>query len=294
VFDPVESLTQINLDDLVGALGARGDPRLGRVVRLLFRHQAQRFARQVLKFDSAVGKDGVAAAARAAALVYLRDIRVYGAENVPRGSFVAVSNHPGLTDTLVLFAAIGRPDLKTIAHPRPFLLALPTVARSLFFLPDSISGRSAVIRQVGAHLRGGGSLLTFPAATTELDPNLYPEATDSVDGWKQSAGMFLRLAPGASVLPVAVSGVLWSAPARSPLQFLGKTSSDRQLLLAALQLVTQLTLGIRVGKARVRIGTPIESPSLDRRGVDAVHESVIDQMRRLLRSSAAGTGTAAP
>ena len=54
-----------------------------------------------------------------AATLAVSDIRVFGIDKLPASAFLALSNHPGMSDTLSLFAALYRPDLKIIAFQRP-------------------------------------------------------------------------------------------------------------------------------------------------------------------------------
>ena len=65
-----------------------------------------------------------------------------------RARWAILANHPGMTDTVALFTSLAsRPDLRVIASDRPFLRALPNVARQLIFLPDEEDGgRMAVVR----------------------------------------------------------------------------------------------------------------------------------------------------
>ena len=122
-------------------------------------------------------------------------MRVFGADRLPDGPFLALSNHPGLTDTLALFTALGHPDLKIIALNRPFLLSLPNVSKQLFYVSDNSNERVAPVRRGSMHVRNGGSALTFPAGHSEPDPEVYAGAVESLASWTDSVGVFVRLAP---------------------------------------------------------------------------------------------------
>src|SRR5512142_899584 len=134
--DALQSLTQINLDDLVNAFGWQRQPVLARLVRALFFKTAQDFARQMLDFDSAIASRGIAEASCMTEQLYARDVRIYGADCIPSEPAIYLANHPGMTDTLALMAALAVPDLRVIALDRPFLLSLPNVKRQLFFVTD--------------------------------------------------------------------------------------------------------------------------------------------------------------
>ena len=58
--DRLAALTQINLDDLVAALGLQGRPRLGNLARRLLRAPAVNFARQMVEFDDVTGSARIA------------------------------------------------------------------------------------------------------------------------------------------------------------------------------------------------------------------------------------------
>src|SRR5512135_3049690 len=167
----VETLTQINLDDLISSFGWENHPFLARLLRRTFVAPPQKFAHQMVEFDSAIHDRGLVEAARLAARNYVDDIRIFGRERIPGSTFLALSNHPGMTDTLSLFAALNRPDLKIIALDRPFLNALPNMSKQLAYVTEDSAARFMLIRRVSAHLRNGGAALTFPAGQIEPDPD---------------------------------------------------------------------------------------------------------------------------
>ena len=174
--DALDALTRINLDDLVNAFGCQDRPFFAHCMRWIFSRAARIFAQQMLDFDAAIAAFGLAEAACLTERLYVRDVRVFGADRLPDGPFLALSNHPGLTDTLALFTALGHPDLKIIALNRPFLLSLPNVSKQLFYVSDNSNERVALVRRVSMHLRNGGSALTFPAGHSEPDPEVYAGA----------------------------------------------------------------------------------------------------------------------
>lgn len=281
---PLDALTKINLDDLVNAFGVKKQPALEGAVRFLFRGAARKFARQMLEFDAAIGEQGLSGAARQTERLLARDVRVYGAERLPASAFLALSNHPGMTDTLALFCALPAPDLKIIALHRPFLLSLPNLSRKLFYVTDNASERISLVRQASAHLRSGRSLLTFPAGHNEPDPDVYPGAVESLATWTDSVEIFLRLAPQAAIVPIVVRGVLWEAAARNPLVRLKRTRDERELLSVALQLSTQVLLNLRPVRVRIQIGCPITSKDVGAAHPQALHHAVLTEMKRLLEN----------
>jgi hypothetical protein len=232
-----ERLLEINVDDLLNAWGV-GQVRPGRkLLRALARPSSAEFARQMCRFDEVVGQEGLQAAGALLCERYSGGVRSAGLENLPReGSVLVLANHPGLCDTVALFATIARQDVCVIALDRPFLRALPLTSRFLKLLPDDVPGRAGVTRAVARHLRSGGAALTFPAGEIEPDPLSLPGANDSLDSWSESIGSFVRLVPGASIVVAMVGGVYDPRVLRHPLTRLRRRRADRELLAAALQL----------------------------------------------------------
>ena len=157
VMDPRErALIDINASDILTALGWENIGFLRRWVALAVRAPAAEFACRMNAFDQEVDTAGVRAAARTMLASYVRRLRVCGARGIPdRGPALLLSNHPGMTDTLALFAAIPRDDLRILAADRPFLRALPAMTRSLILIDDRADQRMQAVRQAVRHLRSG-------------------------------------------------------------------------------------------------------------------------------------------
>jgi len=286
----LDTLTQINLDDLVTAFGWQAQPAARRALRWLFLSPARKFARQMVEFDSAVGELGLVNGSIFAQKFYVNNLTVYQKENIPPGPFLALSNHPGMTDTLSLFCSLSRRDLKIIALQRPFLEALPNVEKHLFYVSEDPLARFALVRRVSAHLRAGGAALTFPAGRIEPDPDVQDGASSALQTWTDSAGVFIRLAPEAALLPVLVRGVVWAGAARSPLISFKKAGEERDRLAAALQLLVQVLWGLKPVSVRVQIGSPIYAKDVGTTDVRKLHQAVLAEMKRLIDTPPTGDG----
>ncbi len=171
------------------------------------------------------------------------------------GPLLAVANHPGTVDTLVVWRALAvRPDLLVMALDRPFLRAVPNIAGHLLYVADDGHQRSRLVREAMRHLRDGGALLVFPAGETEPDPAVRPEAAlAALADWSRSPELFARLVPGLPVLPMAVSGVLADWALRHPVARLRRSTEGRELAAATLQVVR----GDRSVRPRVVVGEPL-------------------------------------
>src|SRR5688572_7135248 len=238
----VETLTQINLDDLISSFGWQNRPLLARLLRQTFTSPPQAFAHQMVEFDSAIRTHGLVEASRWGIRNFVDDIRVFGRDRIPNAAFLALSNHPGMTDTLSLFITLNRPDLRIIALDRPFLNALPNMSKQLAYVSDNQTSRIRMVRQLSTHLRNGGAALTFPAGHIEPDPDIQQGAAESLCSWTDSVGVFARMAPEAAILPVLVRGVVRKKTASHPLTFLKRARPEREKLMAALQLLAHVML----------------------------------------------------
>ena len=291
----LDTLTQINLDDLVSSFGAKKDQWLARLLKNFFYTYARMFASDMTDFDIAVGQDGLAKGARLVLGRYFKDIRVHGLDLIPASGFLALSNHPGLSDTLSAFAALNRADLKIIALQRPFLEALTNISKQLFYVTDDPASRMTLVRQVSAHLRNGGAVLTYPAGHIEPDPDAHSpgDAIDSLNAWTDSVGVFLRMAPETPILPILVRGVISKKALNHPLTKLRRTQFEREQLAAAFQVFLHIRKKIKDLQVRVQIGKPIYAKELGSNETHVIHQAVLEEMKRLIENPPRDAGESA-
>lgn len=255
---PLAELTEINLEDVYRAFGIERSGRLRAAARRIFWSAAQRFARLALEYDQGVAELGLSGGGRHILGRLHWKLEVFGQEHLPRsGPVLILSNHPGLGDTVALFASFPRADIQIVAAERPFLKALPATSRHL--IPIGENGQASIqsMRAIAAQLRAGGGVLTFPAGQIEPDPACMPGARESLERWSDSTRFFARLAPDLCIAPVIVSGVIAPQSLRHPLTRLRRNPRDREQLAAALQLIVAtrnparwpLTIRVRYGPA---------------------------------------------
>ena len=292
--EQILSLAEINLDDLVNSFGWQSSPRLAGSLRCVFHRAALKFARQMIAFDSLVGTHNLTEGSRRALPRYVRDVRIFGKENLPdSGPILILSNHPGMTDTLCLFAALRRPDLCIIALNRPFLQSLPYTSQHLFYVSEDSSDRLRAVRQAAAHLRDGGAVLTFPAGRIEPDPDVYSGALEALDTWTDSAGVFLRFAPETRIVPALVRGVLLDKAVRHPLTRLKRLPEEREKLGAAFQLLMQILFNMRPVTVRMQFAKPLGLEEIGSTDMRAIHAAVLERMRGLVLNPPRGEGESA-
>jgi hypothetical protein len=283
--DPLSALTDINLDDLVAAFGWQKYPMPSNLLRRIFYAPAHKFAAQMLDFDRLIGEDSLPKAAQCSLYHFIHDLEIFGHEALPTsGPLLFLSNHPGMTDTLCLFAAIARPDLHVFALDRPFLQSLPNMSKQLFYLKDDPGQRSYAVKHAATHLRGGGAMLTFPAGTIEPDPDVYSGALESLGIWTDSAGVLMRLAPETKIVPVLVRRVLWDKAVKNPLTLIRANEKDRERLGTSLQLLSNLMFDTRPVTARVQFAKPIGADEVDPKSMTAIHTLVLERMRGLIEN----------
>ncbi len=287
----LETLTQINLDDLVSSFGWENLP--AKILRKIFFMPAKKFAQQMLDYDSVIGHSGLPEASRRLSRLYTRDVRVFNSDRIPDSAFLALSNHPGVADTLAIFSALNRRNLKIIALDRPFLNTLPNLSQHLFYVKNDSASRIALVRQVSGHLRGGGATLTFPAGHIEPDPNIYTGAAESLNTWTDSVGVFIRMAPETALLPVLVRNVVWDKAAKHPLLKIKKAKDEKEKLATALQLLSMVAFDSKPVVVTVQIGNPITVKDLGTTDTQAIHKAVLSEMKKMIETPPQGAGVSA-
>jgi 1-acyl-sn-glycerol-3-phosphate acyltransferase len=289
----LDTLTKINLDDAVSSFGLQNGSSPARILRWAFLRYAQAFAYRMVEFDLETGRHGLAEGARLVLRQHFDDIRVHGSEKIPASGFLALSNHPGLADTLACLAALNRPGIKIIALQRPFLEALINLSRQLFYVTDDPVSRMGLIRRVSLHLRNGGAVLTYPAGQIEPDPDVHTDAVDSLAAWTDSSGIFIRMAPDTPILPILVRGVVWKKALNHPLTRIRRRRMEREALAAAFQVFTHVRRRIRDVRVRVQIGNPIYAKELGKLENKTIHRAVLAEMKRLIENPPVGEGISA-
>ena len=265
------------VDDLLSAFGLGRLRHARRPLELLFQIPARRLASQAAIYDRIVGDLGLRAGGAWALERMVRRVEIEGQENLPlEGPLLLVANHPGLSDTVALFATIPRTDLRVVAGERPFLNAIPNTLPYLLTVNEKSPGRLGLVRSATRHLRDGGAVLTFPGGKIEPDPAVLPGAVQSLEGWSSSAALFARLVPDLVIVSAIVCGVLSSTALRNPLTFLRRRKENREWLAATLQMMTPRLYGVTV---KISFGQPIYTGDCSEGRIDQV---VFEQTRRMI------------
>ncbi len=198
-----------------------------------------------------------------------------GTERVPTsGPLLLVANHPGMGDAVSVFATNPRRDIHTFVKVRAMLSALPNFVKTCVVL-DEERPRGA-LRQTIQLLKQEKTVLLFPRGEMESDPNIYPdEARASLADWSASVNMLMRKVPNATLLPVAIRGVVSQKAINHPLTRLYRNPANRDYMAATLQLIAPGRFDFDV---HVQYGHPL-------RGAEATLANAQAQMARMLSAS---------
>lgn len=278
-------LTRVNTDDFLTSFGLENLRRGRAALEALCWLPARRFAQQMVRYDLEVASEGLRAASTRTLQGYVSRVEVSGQEHIPsEGPLLVLSNHPGMSDTLVHFTSLPRADLKIIAGERPFLQALTNVSRYLFYVSEEAGQRMSVVRNAVGHLRRGGAVLTFPAGQIEPDPASMPGAVASLANWSESVAIFARTVPETMIVTAIVSGVVWPAAFNHPLTRLRRKKFDQERLGAALQVFIQTLLPFyRPVTTRIAFSPAFRAGELvDNRDPAAILGAITSQARRLI------------
>lgn len=254
-------LVDLNQEYLLQGIGLGSDTRMRRALKPLMRPAARRFARLPLEFDEGIAVYGLRTAAHRLLLNYVHEVDVRGAHNVPStGPVVFVPNHPGAMDSIALYAAIPRLDIRAIAADIPFLRSLRNLSSHHFYVTEGDKkARAESIRFATSHLRTGGALLIFPAGNIEPEPRFEADAAKCLSSWHGSVDFMGRFAPGTQFVPTAIQGALLEF-ANHPLvkRIAGvKTVKERELVSICCQL---LVPWVKAPRIEVEFGKPLEAP----------------------------------
>lgn len=279
---PLEALTKINTSDFLDALGLE-QVRIGRgVLEMLCKPAARRFAEEVFAYDEAVGRTCLCEGAATILRQNVASLHASGIARVPSGGpLLVVSNHPGLTDTVALFASLPREDLCIVAADRPFLRAITETSKRIIYLKHGSDFQIAALREIVRRLNEGKAVLIFPGGQIEPDPSISNDAAKALEGWSRSLGLIVRLAKEIRVVTAIVSGVSSPSARRHPLTRIRRAKKDRERVGAVLQLMMERYRSVEV---KVSFSEPLTRAALLEKGEDAeaITQIIIDSARRLI------------
>jgi len=276
LLDDAERLRQFHAvcrRDLVSLAGAKNSWWARQFLQIGLSRQVRQFADNMAVFNAQLVSDGLMAASIEICARYSGKIAAQGLENIPAdGPVLLVSNHPGMFDTLAIYATLPRQEIRAIARPQPILGLLSSLAPNLLMLPDEGPGRSGGLREVLRYLRNGAPLLIFPAGHLEPEPVLIGRhepgsafPAEPFVPWSAGVGTLVRMAARQGiplkVVPTSIVGAL----SVSTWQWFGPLIRSRKTLRAREDLVAVLQVAFpRFGPTTIRVtyGKPLDVAAL--------------------------------
>ena len=268
----IDILRETLITELLRALGLPKTDWLLQIFIRLLHGPLEQFVQGGLTFDQIVADRGLQPAAAWLLDRFCTRVSVCGLETIPHaGPLLVVSNHPGAIDVLLLLASLHRPDVKIITNNIPFLQRLPATSAHLIYgsRTNDITKRMSAVRLAIRHLQSGGALLLLGTGHIDPDPEVYPDAAQSIDRWSPSIELFLRQVPRSTrgvetqVLLAIVSGVLSPRWAHHPITWLRKEPRRKRLLAEMAQVAHQtLFPRLRYLSPRLTFSPPVSLPEL--------------------------------
>lgn len=222
-----------------------------RVFDPLFWLPTNRFAVRVAQFEEDAGRAGTAEAARNMLRGFVKNVCVWGAENIPaQGPLLLAGNHPGAYDGLAVLTGLRRSDVHIVASGVDFTRSLPVMSQRLIYVTPDAGVRMQAARQCLRHLNSGGALLIYPTGLVDPDPALWSEAAHkTLLNWSHSLTMLLTRVVQTQLVIVTTSHVLSEAAMRSPLIRIVRPEWRQRRLAEYIQVIQQLVLGRRLDLA---------------------------------------------
>lgn len=138
--------------------------------------------------------------ARVGLAMNLTPVELRGAEHLPDGPFILMSNHQSNFDILSLLAAMPR-RIYWIAKKELFDIPVfgPSMRRGGYIPLDRSDGRKALksMENAAAIIRNGSSVVMFPEGTRTRDGHLLPF---------KRGGFMLAVRAGVPVIPATING----------------------------------------------------------------------------------------
>jgi hypothetical protein len=283
--DQISALTSQITDELFAAFGLGAKSWPCRLFWPVFWPPAHLFARLTAEIEQNTAQFGLTEAARRLLPLFVKDVQVIGAENIPaQGPLLIASNHPGAYDSVAIVANLPRPELKVVVSDIPLLRNLPALDRRFIYTVSGAHGRMTALRNIIRHLQDGGASLIFATGVVDPDPAVLPGAEEKLADWSPSLELALRRVPEARLLPTIVSGVLSPVSLRSPLLRLQKEAWRQRKLAEFLQVIQQIIWKRDYGLTpRLSFGEPLTAEELGSRNPSGeIMPEIIAQARSLL------------
>jgi hypothetical protein len=269
-----QQLIVANTRSFVEAFQVEHIPILRNMLETAMRIPARRITQTILEYDASVHHSNLHDASDWFLKAFNTQVHALYVERIPRaGPVLFVSNHPGMTDAMAIFATMPRYDVKAVAKINPILSVLQGIKRHIIFVESNLSARITTFRAIRHQLNAGGAVLLYPAGEIEPDPALHQNGADTLAHWSTSLALFVKHVPQLQIIPVTVGGVISQTALSNPLVKVYTTQARREWVAATLMVIVPAYRNVCV---TVRYGTPVTAAATD------VMDAVIGQMRDMM------------
>lgn len=252
-----EALLYQNLEQFAEAFRLENLPGLRPILNHIFLPHARQITNTIIQYDQHIKHHGLGTGSQWLLDTFSTTVKAYGTEQIPQDRpLLVVSNHPGMTDAMAIFATLGRADIYAVGERNPILNLLPGVRQHVVFVKKNSASSIQAVRQIIQLLKNGNTVVLFPAGKIEPDPALHSTASRTLASWSRSTALLTKYVPDLCVLPVAVGGVISRAATQHPLTKLYRTQERRDWVAATLMMMHKPYRDVTVS---VRYGYPIQS-----------------------------------
>ncbi|MBZ0297158.1 MAG: 1-acyl-sn-glycerol-3-phosphate acyltransferase, partial [Anaerolineae bacterium] len=130
LYPHLPALTALNMDEMLRAFKLHSFAGVRQIAYWSLYKLVEQLSGFALEYDARVGTQGLVAASDWLLSQVTGGVNVSGHEAIPQsGPLLVVSNHPGLTDAMAIFATLRRDDLRIVAAERAILQLLPNIER---------------------------------------------------------------------------------------------------------------------------------------------------------------------
>jgi hypothetical protein len=224
-----QSFFRDSMTDMLGTSGIK-NPLLKALFILLASLPIFLFSLIILKYNRLIARESLALASRWLLKKFYKGFRLEG-DRPAQGANLFLCHHPGIVDSLILFASIGRSDLVPVVNDRYFFRALTALGEDFIFVDQKRPGMEVIKRMLAA-LRSGRALVLYPAGKIETDPALCSPGENFLGEWSPSPQLLLRLAQkegwSFTVQSVLVSGIFESTDLSLPWVRAGEDQRTRE------------------------------------------------------------------
>ena len=237
--NPPSDLTDLVIREVLTNFNLKKTGGFASLFRLATYLPARGFARILQRIDDDARTLGLHGGTFNVLRHFVTRLEIRGWATPSEGPLVIAANHPGGTDPFVMAAAIDRRDLHILSQNHIVFDALPNLKKFLICIAEDRSDGHLAIRKVISLLKNQNCVLIYPGGELELDPALFPGASNLLRDWSRSIGLILSRMPDAILQPVILRGTISQQAWKSKLTLLAKSATTKLQIAMILQIAVQ-------------------------------------------------------